>query len=87
MSSPMQGLPRMPMFQPKPIDFMPPWKGWFNTAHTVLYAASNAGTTAQRPATNQFVGMPYFDTTLGKPIWLKTPGNVPVWVDATGAPA
>lgn len=40
------------------------------------------GTSAQRPA-NAHVGYPYFDTTLGKPVWLK--GVAPVtWVDATG---
>jgi len=39
-----------------------------------------AGTTAQRPS-NIGVGFQYFDTTLGKPIWLKSSG---VWIDATG---
>ena len=38
-------------------------------------------TGATRPAT-AIVGDMYFDTTLGKPIWLKEIG---VWVDATGA--
>lgn len=84
MSSPMMGLPRPPMFTAKLADFVATWKGWFSTAHNVLTAASTAGATAARPTTNQFAGMPYFDTTLGKPIWLKTPGAVPVWVDATG---
>lgn len=48
-----------------------------------------AGTTAQRPP-NGPVGMSYFDTTLGKPVWLKTAsvgGTPAVWVDATGATA
>lgn len=48
--------------------------GWF------ILAAPSAGTTAQRP-TGVVVGYPYYDTTLGKPIWFKSPG----WVDATGA--
>lgn len=44
-----------------------------------------SGTTAQRP-TWQIVGMQYFDTTIGKPIWCKTASPTsPVWVDATGA--
>jgi hypothetical protein len=30
--------------------------------------------------------MPYFDTTLGYPIWLESV-NPDVWVDATGTPA
>lgn len=45
-------------------------------------------TTAQRNGltgvTTAPVGLMVFDTTLGKPIWLKTPATV-VWVDATGA--
>jgi hypothetical protein len=43
------------------------------------------GATASRPAdtTVMYVGMQYFDTTLNKPIWLKTVSPV-AWVDATG---
>lgn len=44
-----------------------------------------AGTTAARPAT-PVVGDPYFDTTLGKPVWCKTASPV-VWVDASGVTA
>lgn len=43
--------------------------------------ANRAGTTAARPTTAT-VGFGYFDTTLGKPIWLKTAPST--WVDATG---
>lgn len=39
-----------------------------------------SGTTASRP-TDVDIGFNYFDTTLGKPVWLKT-GTT--WVDATG---
>lgn len=38
------------------------------------------GTSEERPTTNLFVGLQYFDTTLIKPIWYT--GNK--WVDATG---
>lgn len=43
------------------------------------------GTTAARPATTR-VGWPYFDTTLGKPIW-RDPTSATGWSDATGADA
>ncbi|WP_161883840.1 hypothetical protein [Deinococcus alpinitundrae] len=47
-----------------------------------------SGTTANRPTTTTvpylYVGMPYYDTTLNKPIWVKTASATPVWVDATG---
>lgn len=32
------------------------------------------------------VGFQFFDTALGKPIWLKTPAPNAVWVDGTGTP-
>lgn len=46
--------------------------------------ASTAGTTAARP-TDAKAGFSYFDTTLGKPVWLKTAPST--WVDATGTAA
>ncbi len=85
MSSPLGALPQAPLTLPSdPYHFTPQWAGWLSTAQYILQDASNSGTTAQRPTTNQYIGKPYFDVTLGKPIWLKTPGNSPVWVDATG---
>lgn len=56
------------------------WGAW-NRLYSETY---NSGSTANRP-TNVQVGFPYFDTTLGKPIWLKTAGATPVWVDSSGA--
>lgn len=41
-------------------------------------AGGSSGSTAVRPT--PLVGLPFFDTTLGKPIW----GNGTAWVDATG---
>jgi len=42
--------------------------------------ADNAGTTASRPARSAASGIPFFDTTLGKPIWY----DGTQWVDSTG---
>lgn len=42
-----------------------------------------AGATSARP-TQVFVGQMFLDTTLSKPIWVKSLGPV-VWIDATGA--
>lgn len=80
MSSFMQGVPRLPV-----TDSIE-WLGWFNNAQTVLYDMANSGTTAQRPTQQLYVGKPYFDTTLGFAIWLKSGGASPVWVNASGAP-
>jgi hypothetical protein len=68
------------------VKFTSEWAGWFSTAQRILTAASSSGPTTSRPTAGQFVGMPYFDTTLGIPVWLKTPGSSPVWVNASGAP-
>jgi hypothetical protein len=85
MSSPLGGLPQLPMIAGA--RFTAAWAGWFSTVQNILTATSSSGATTARPTTGQYVGMFYFDTTLGKPVWLKTPGSSPVWVDATGTPA
>lgn len=55
-------------------------------AFTVNFNIAESGTTVNRPAdANLRVGQPYFDTTLGKPVWVKTIGPPAIWVDATGA--
>lgn len=40
------------------------------------------GTTASRPTTNLYVGLQYYDTTIGKPIWWSGTGTI--WKDAMG---
>jgi hypothetical protein len=57
-------------------------RGW--TPAMIKAAANRSGTTAQRPTTSP-VGFSYFDTTLNKPVWLKTAPST--WIDATGAAA
>jgi hypothetical protein len=57
---------------------------WFKSVFIICKAVQNSSTTANRPTTDLFIGMPYFDTTLNKPIWLKSV-SPNVWIDATGA--
>ena len=65
---------------------LPQWQAYLSQidAFIVRFTGQN-GVTASRPTNNLYVGLQYFDTTLGKPIWVKTAGSSPVWVDATGA--
>ena len=57
------------------------------------FAMQKSGTTAQRPVVSStyrrfslYIGFQYFDTTLGKPIYIKNiSGDTVTWVDATGA--
>lgn len=64
-------------------DLPASWMSWIGKIRLYAGSVSESGTTAQRPTSNLWVGRMFFDTTLGKPIWLKT--TAPVWVDATGA--
>lgn len=64
-----------------------PWRAWFSALFGIVKPIGVSGTTAERPiaAPNNvlYVSQGYFDTTLGKPIWIKSL-NPTVWVDATG---
>jgi hypothetical protein len=59
------------------------WRNFFSAVFSVLNAMTQSGATTARPTTFLWVGRPYFDTTLGLPIWY----DGTQWVDATGAPA
>ena len=60
------------------------WNQWFNRVQAALESIFGAGTTVTRPTRMLWIGRQHFDTTLGKPIWIKSV-NPAVWVDATGA--
>lgn len=56
-----------------------------NDIDTKIGTLKQTGTSGNRPTSNAYVGMPFFDTTLGKPIWCHSLGNPNIWVDSTGA--
>lgn len=62
------------------------WMAFLHSLQQQSFCASRNGTTAQRPTNavdGRYIGMPYFDTTVGKPIFLKSV-NPDVWIDAAG---
>jgi len=59
------------------------WQKWFDRLR-ILVTSDESGTTANRPTSDLYIGRRYFDTTLGKPIWVSN-ASTPTWVDATGA--
>lgn len=59
------------------------WAPWFEKVYTLLFAMSQSGVTAQRPSADLWTGRPFFDTTLGLPIWWD--GSQ--WIKADGTPA
>ncbi len=54
------------------------WRNFFQAVFNILTALTMSGTTAERPTKFLWVGRPYFDTTLGQAIFLKTVSPI-VW--------
>ena len=60
-----------------------PWMAWVQRVNDISVMGQRSGTTANRPVSTLWIGMVYFDTTLGKPVWLRS-NNPNVWVDGVG---
>jgi hypothetical protein len=63
------------------------YANFFNTLQLVAFYSTRSGVTADRPTAStlaRWVGMPFFDTTLGKTVFLKI-ASTNVWVDGSGA--
>ena len=56
------------------------WQQFHSEVFKALTTLQTSGTTAQRPTKGLYVGRPYFDTTLNRPIWY-TGTN---WIRADG---
>lgn len=71
------------------VGWNPAYGQFFHALQTVAFNASRSGPTSSRPSAStdgRYVGMPYFDTTLGLPVFLKT-ASTNIWVKADGTPA
>lgn len=65
------------------------WMSLFSSLQQIAFVSTRYGTTGNRPTSTtvgRFVGMPYFDTTLGLPVFLKI-ASTDVWVKADGTVA
>jgi hypothetical protein len=59
---------------------------FFHAMQAIDFNVSRSGPTASRPTStldNRWIGMPFYDTTLGKPIFLNSV-NPDVWHDGAG---
>jgi hypothetical protein len=68
---------------------LPQWQAFFHSIQQTVYGATRSGPTASRPTNaldGRYIGMPYFDTTLGLAIYLKSV-NPDVWVKGDGSAA
>jgi hypothetical protein len=68
-------------------NFKPAFAQWLTRTHNSAVTLQQSGATGDRPDTLLWIGRFYFDTTLTKPIWIKSvnASGVATWCDATGA--
>lgn len=59
------------------------WNAWFSRAHLIVSSLQQSGTTADRPTKTLWIGRQYFDTDLGKMVFVKEV-RPSVWVDGAG---
>ena len=64
-------------------NWTPAWAQWLTRTHGSVITLQQSGPTAERPNKVLWIGRFYFDTTINKPIWLKSI-NPSVWVDGAG---
>lgn len=85
---PINRIPSTPFISDEKGRLTPLYEALMSSIDYWLSPVGSSGATANRPlgstARPLYVGQPYFDTSLGKPIWVKSM-NPTVWVDATGA--
>lgn len=60
------------------------WANTFSRWHSIIVSAQQSGETTQRPTSLLWIGRRYFDTDLGKPVYVKSVKPT-VWVDGVGA--
>ncbi len=69
------------------LSLKPYWASFFQSLQQQATAASRTGSSTARPTDDfkgRYEGMPFFDRTLGIPVFLKHASSN-VWVDASGA--
>lgn len=63
------------------------WGAFFSQVNQLLFNMSRSGPTASRPTEtlpSRWIGMPYYDSTLGLPVFLHST-NPDVWHNGAGA--
>lgn len=59
------------------------WGQWIQRTQNIVRTLNTSGPTTQRPVDLLYIGIFFFDTTINKPIWLRSI-NPNVWVDGAG---
>lgn len=74
---------QQPMVLPRAGSLTPPWLAWFTALYLLIKPVGGNGTTANRPVNGLYIGLQYFDSTLGYPVFIKSL-NPTVWVNGAG---
>lgn len=61
-----------------------PWAQWVQRTQNNVRTLQQSGPTTDRPDSLLWIGRFFFDTTIGKPIWIKQVTPAVVWVDGVG---
>lgn len=71
--------------QKQTVDGMitPMWQAWLSQVFNLVKPLGGNGTTANRPTLGLYVGLDYFDLTLGYKVTVKSL-NPTVWVNGAG---
>lgn len=77
-------LPSTPRVTHKDL-FTPIWQAWVHSIQQWLGPQGQTGITSARPTKSLYIGLSYFDTTLGYPVFVKQVSPSIVWVNASGA--
>jgi len=72
-----------PVVDAATLEMTVPWANWTQRIQNIVRTLNTSGPTAQRPTSNLYIGLFFFDTTINKPIWLRSV-NPNVWVDGAG---
>jgi hypothetical protein len=63
------------------------YQAWFGGIQQWLGPVGQFGLTAARPTKNLYIGLSYFDQTLGFPVWVKQISPTVIWVRYDGTAA
>ena len=63
----------------------PLWQVWFSSIQQWLGPQGQFGSTAKRPTTGIYVGLAYYDQTLGYPVFVHQVTPTIIWHNGAGA--
>jgi hypothetical protein len=78
--------PATPIIGTKGERLTPIWQVWFNSIQQWLGPQGQFGTTTKRPTSGLYIGLSYYDQTLGYPVFVHQVTPTIVWHNGAGTP-